>query len=320
MAGNGGSVEDKIRLVDAAFPGLEKLLAHCGLCARKCGVDRIGGEKGYCGAAREAVVYSYGPHHGEEPLLSGRKGSGTIFFSHCGMGCVYCQNYKFSQTGEGTKVTDRELGMIMLELKDMGCHNINLVTPTHFVPAIAGALRYAYSRGLDIPVVYNTGGYDSLSVIRMLKGIVDIYLVDMRYSSDEMAEKYSCVPGYVLNNRSIVREMYEQAGVLKCRGGVAERGVIIRLLILPQGISGTEETLAFISREIGKEVYLSVMSQYYPAYKAGDHMELSHGISGEDYARVIKKMDELDFHNGWVQPYGSEFDSRFAGENFSSNL
>ena len=203
----------------------------------------------------------------------------------------------------------------MLQLQDMGCHNINLVNPTHFVPAIVEALKLAYSGGLDIPVIYNTGGFDSLSTIRSLEGLVDIYLPDMRYAADEMAKKYSNAPGYVMNNRAIVKEMQRQVGNLKVSGGIANKGLIVRLLLLPGGISGTTETLAFISETLGSDVYLSVMSQYYPAYNAPQVKELSRRITREEYNAVIRVMKLLGLYNGWIQPFDGEFNKCFAGEN-----
>ncbi|NQT32890.1 MAG: 4Fe-4S cluster-binding domain-containing protein [Candidatus Omnitrophica bacterium] len=313
-------MKKKIRIIEKVLPSLEKSFESCDLCVRNCGVDRSKGVKGFCEAGDKAIVYSYSPHHGEEPPVSGARGSGTIFFSRCSMSCKYCQNYQFSQTSEGKEVSCEELGDIMLELQEMRCHNINLVTPTHFMPVIARALKHAYSHSLSIPVVYNTGGYDSMDAIRALDGVVEVYLPDMRYSSDIFAERYSSAPGYVGNNRRIVKEMHKQAGSLKMCDGVASRGLMIRLLILPGGISGTEDTLGFISREAGKETYLSVMSQYYPAYMAKKHAELSRRINREEYSSVITKMHQLGMNNGWVQPFEGEFDGRFAGENFESNL
>jgi putative pyruvate formate lyase activating enzyme len=279
-------------------------------------VNRLNGETGYCASGAEPVVYSYAPHHGEEPPLSGWNGSGTIFFSRCNMGCVYCQNYKFSQFDTGEKVSAVELGNIMLRLQDMGCHNINFVSPTHFVPKIVEALKYAYSDGLELPVVYNTGGFDSVSVIRSLEGLMDIYLPDMRYSSEVNAEKYSDAPGYAANNRNLVKEMQRQVGDLEISDSVARKGLIVRLLILPGGISGTTETLEFIRENLGKSVYLSVMSQYYPVYRALSCKELACRIKREDYDTVIGKMRRLEFHSGWIQPLEGGFDERFAGENF----
>lgn len=313
-------IKKKSEIIKRILPDLVKKLEGCDLCARNCKVNRLAGEKGFCAAGSECIIYSYGPHYGEEPPLSGKRGSGTIFFSRCNMGCVYCQNYQFSQLAAGKVVSSRQLSEIMLNLEERGCHNINLVSPTHFVPEIVEALQYAYSAGLTLPIVYNTGGYDSLDVIRALDGIIDIYLPDMRYSSDEFAKKYSKAPGYVGNNRLIVKEMYRQVDNLALSRGIAKKGLIIRLLILPGGISGTVDTLRFISRELGKNVYLSVMSQYYPAYRALEYGELSRRIKSREYKAVTDKMNELGFRNGWVQPYGGDFDSRFAGENFPPSL
>jgi len=209
---------------------------------------------------------------------------------------------------------------MMLVLQEKGCHNINFVTPTHFVPSIVEALKDAYSKGLNIPLVYNTGGYDSPHIIKALDGIIDIYMPDMRYSQDAMAEKHSSAPGYVLNNRAIVKEMYAQAGNLKTTQGIAERGLIIRLLVLPGGISGTVDTLEFIAKNLSKNVYLSVMSQYYPAYNAMEYKELSRRISREEYYPVLDRMHELGLHSGWVQPFEGEFDERFAGENLPPSI
>lgn len=232
------------------------------------------------------------------------------------MGCVYCQNWPFSQKHDGVEMTCRELADIMLKLQEAGCHNINLVSPTHFAPLIVEAIKLAKEDGLKLPIVYNTGGYDSLKTIKALEGIVDIYLPDMRYAKDTMAEKYSEAAGYVQNNRAIVREMHRQTGVLKIsHRGIASKGMIIRLLILPGGISGTLDTLEFIAGEINKNTYLSVMSQYYPAYRAQEYKELSRRITSKDYYPVIEKMKELGLDNGWVQPFWGNFDPKFAGEN-----
>lgn len=314
------AADKKIELLDKVLPRLRASLSRCGLCAHSCGVDRSNGEKGFCRAPAEAVVYSYDAHHGEEPPLSASRGSGTVFFSHCCMRCAYCQNFQFSQTAAGKKVSSAELAGIMLELQRMGCHNINLVSPTHFVPSIAEALKEAYSRGLRLPVVYNTGGYDSPQIIRALEGIVDIYLPDMRYSDDAMAQKYSEAPGYVANNRIIVKEMLRQAGDLTLESDVAVKGLIIRLLVLPGGLSGTEATMQFIASELGKDVSLSVMSQYYPAYKASSFRELSRRLSEAEFSAVLAAMERLGLHNGWIQPLGGEFDRKFAGDTFLPNI
>ncbi len=306
---------DKIRIAEKALPDLMRALENCDLCVRKCGVNRLNGEKGFCASGPEPVVYSCDPHHGEEPPISGSSGSGTIFFSRCGMECVYCQNFRFSQADVGREVSAEELARMMLELQDAGCHNINLVSPTHIVPAIVESLKYACADGLEMPVVYNTGGYDSFHVIRALEGLIDVYLPDMKYASDDMAVKYSSAPGYVENNRRIVKEMYRQVGSLKIAGGAALKGLIVRLLVLPNGISGTEDTLAFLAEEIGPEVFLSVMSQYYPAYKAGEYRELSRRVRKEEFRAVVSRMHELGLENGWVQSLSGGFDEDLAGEN-----
>ncbi len=232
------------------------------------------------------------------------------------MGCVYCQNYQFSQTGKHSELLPEELADVMLELEGKGCHNINFVSPTHVVPMIVEALDIAYERGLNIPLVYNTGAYDSLSVIKTLEGVIDIYLPDMRYASDTMAKRYSAATDYVKNNRAIVKEMARQVGVLKMRNGIAQEGLIIRLLILPNKISGTCDTLDFIRANIGKDVFLSVMSQYYPAHRANEYPELARRISVDEYNAVTRRMKDLGLENGWVQPINCNFDDSFAGENF----
>lgn len=313
-------VKTKLKKIDLILEGLLKSLEACDLCPRNCGVNRLKGEEGFCLSGADPVVFSASAHHGEEPPLSGKKGSGTIFFSRCNMRCVYCQNYTFSQASSGRCVSRGELEDIMLGLQEEGCHNINLVSPTHFTPKILEALKGAYEKGLEVPIVYNTGGYDSFSVIRSLEGIVDVYLPDMRYSRDAEAVKYSQAPGYVENNRRIVKEMERQVGKLKVTSSVATSGLIVRLLVLPGGISGTEETLRFIKKNLGSSVYLSVMSQYYPTYEASSFKELSRGITRREYDSVVEKLDELGFDAGWVQPLQGGFDEKFAGENFLQNL
>jgi len=310
----------KLRLIEERSTGFEKIYSSCGLCVRKCGVNRKEGEKGYCGAGKTPVVYSYGPHHGEEPVISGKNGSGTIFFSHCGMKCVYCQNHKFSQSAEGKEISARDLTGVMLSLQEKACHNINLVSPTHYVPVIIKALAAAYGKGLNIPLVYNTGGYDSVELVRLLEGIVDIYLPDMRYSDDRSAVKYSDSPGYVRNNRAIVKEMFSQVGNIRENGGIAETGLLIRLLVLPEGISGTEDTIGYIAGNISKDTWLSVMSQYYPAYLARGIKELARRITVDEMAAVERELNKTGLDNGWIQPLSSDFDPDFSGENFKPNI
>ncbi|MDP8257995.1 MAG: radical SAM protein [Candidatus Aadella gelida] len=317
MIENKAAIKDKIKRTGSMYPKLANLLQRCEFCHHACKVDRTSKQRGKCGCGREMVVYTHGPHRGEEPPLSGKDGSGTIFFSPCNLECVYCQNHKFSAKQNGKIVSARELAGMMLDLQEKKCHNINLVTPTPHIASIIEALFYAYSDGLKIPVIYNTAGYDSPEVINLLDGIIDIYLPDMRYSSNEMAEKYSKTPGYVEVNRELVKLMKEQVGDLFLSDdNIATRGLIIRILLLPQDISGTERTFDFIRTYLGVGTFLSVMSQYYPAYKAASDEKLKGRIGKAYYDRILDKMKHLELHNGWIQPLEGGFDPSFAGENF----
>lgn len=242
-------------------------LKECDLCAWKCGVDRT--EKiGFCKTGRQPLVSSYFPHMGEEDPLRGRRGSGTIFFANCNLRCQYCQNYDISQEGSGRPVEAASLAVMMLHLQDMGCHNINFVSPSHVVAQIIEALAIAAEKGLRIPLVYNTGGYDSLAALRLLDGIVDIYMPDMKYADAEIGQKYSKIPDYPRHNRAAVRAMHRQVGDLVMdEQGVALRGLLIRHLILPNGLAGTPEVVRFLAEEISKDTYINLMGQYRPEYK-----------------------------------------------------
>ena len=291
-------------------------LKNCRICPRRCGVDRTRGATGYCRAGAKPVVYSYLAHHGEEPPISGSKGSGTIFFSSCNMKCVYCQNYYFSQLDKGEEIDVRRLGDMMLELESQGCHNINLVSPTHYLPQILQALVIATEKGLSIPIVYNTSGYDLAETIRGLRGIIDIYMPDMRYSDEAMAKIYSDAPDYVERNGEAVLEMQSQVGDLVIdKNGVAVKGLLIRLLALPGGISGTIDTLRFIRKNLSEKTYLSIMSQYYPTFKAYEYPGLSCGLGGKEYDNVVDEARLLGLNNGWVQDSPEPFDKKFFGTN-----
>jgi putative pyruvate formate lyase activating enzyme len=254
------------------------------------------------------------PHYGEEPPISGERGSGVIFFSNCNMACVYCQNYEFSQLGEGREVDFLELARLMLQLQDMGCHNINLVTPTHVMPQILKALSLAIPKGLKIPLVYNTSGYELVEIIKLLDGIVDIYLPDMRYADNNMAIKYSSATGYSGYNQEAVGEMHKQVGVAKIDNkGIINKGLIIRHLVLPNNISGTDEVMKVITQELCENTYISLMSQYLPCYKAGQIKELSRRVTYEEYEGAKQIMQRYALNNGWFQEFhGLE---RFAGVN-----
>ncbi|MBI5044060.1 MAG: radical SAM protein [Nitrospirae bacterium] len=287
----------------------ESLLKNCTLCPRECGVDRTKDELGFCGSDYLPIVASYCVHHGEEPVLSGTKGSGTIFFGNCNLKCVFCQNHQISQPAQSLKkneVSFDRLADIMLELQAKGCHNINFVSPTHFSAQIIKAVAIAASKGLKIPLVYNTNAYDSLQALRLLDGIIDIYLPDIKYSDDNEAKEYSNAKGYARNSRQAITEMKRQVGNLIVDDSIAVRGLIIRHLVLPNDIAGSEESLRFISDEIGKETFISVMSQYFPANRAGDFPLLSRPIRQREYEKVLGLLDELGLENGWVQEYSSK--------------
>ncbi len=281
---------------------LNRILKKCVLCPHKCRTDRTAGGNGTCRANNIPVMSSAVPHHGEEPPISGRSGSGTIFFSHCNMKCIYCQNYQISQQYGGAGISISGLAGHMIRLQDSGCHNINLVSPTIWIPQIIEAVLYAREKGLKIPLVYNTGGYDDPKIIKMLRGIIDIYMPDMRYSDNAMAERYSLVENYVSNNRDAVKEMYGQVGGLELdRDQIAKKGLLIRLLVLPENIGGTKKTLDFIKSELSSDVYLSIMAQYHPAYRARRSTALGRRITAGEYLDIVEYAEKKGFDFGWTQ-------------------
>ncbi|WP_457623470.1 radical SAM protein [Persephonella sp.] len=263
------------------------LLEKCSVCPHECGVNRIKNEKGYCKTGLNPVVSSFFPHFGEEFPIRGYRGSGTVFFSYCNMRCVYCQNYEISQLGEGREYTPEEIASVMLYLQEEGCHNINWVTPSHIVPQLLKALYIAVEKGLKIPIVYNTSSYDSLNIIKLLDGIVDIYLPDIKYLNDEFGSKYSKVKNYDSTVKDVLKEMFSQVGDLKTdKKGVAYRGVLVRHLVLPNGISTSKEVLDFL-KTVSKSVTVNIMPQYYPYYKAHQFQELSRRISNDEFNKVV---------------------------------
>jgi len=307
---------NKLALVKKANLLLKDSMEACRICPRKCGVNRTSGKRGYCGAPANPVVYSYNSHHGEEPPISGSKGSGTIFFSYCNMKCAYCQNYYFSQLDQGKETSIEVLSGMMLGLQKRGCHNINLVNPTHYVPQILKALEAALKDGLSIPIVYNTSGYDLLETLRMLEGIADIYLPDMRYSDNAMAKKYSDANDYVGYNRKAVMEMNRQVGDLVLdKNGVAIKGLIIRLLAIPNNISGTVDSLKFIKSHISQNASLSIMSQYYPTFKAYEYPDISGRVSAAEYKNIVDEASILGLNNAWIQEIPEKPDTGFFGTN-----
>ncbi len=264
-------------------------LKACTICPRKCGVNRLENEIGHCKTGRQAVVSSYHPHFGEEPELVGNHGSGTIFFSHCNLLCNFCQNFDISHLGDGRSVTDEELAGIMLELQRLGCHNINLVTPTHVVPQIFTALDIARKKGLTIPIVYNSSGYDRVGTLKRLEGLVDIYMPDFKFWSVAVADLTCNAPDYPDVARKAITEMHRQVGPLRTnRAGIARKGLLIRHLVLPENLAGTREISEFIVNHISPDTYVNIMPQYRPCGLAHQTEGLNRRLTAKEYLTAIK--------------------------------
>jgi putative pyruvate formate lyase activating enzyme len=284
---------------EAKLKKSRELASPCVLCGRLCHALRYtfaGGPKGSgqsttgtCKTRNRATVASMGPHFGEEPPLVGWKGSGTIFFSGCNLKCIFCQNYDIAHLYEGQKVCDEELARIMLKVQEMGCHNINLVTPTHIVPNILSAVRIATEQGLNIPLVYNTGGYDSFETIKLLEGIVDIYMPDMKYGESGPAQEFSDAANYPEINFAAVKEMHRQVGDLVLgNNGIAIRGLLVRHLVLPGGLAGTKKIMDFLAQKISSDTYINIMAQYRPHYQATGHAVLGRRIKNSEHRRALQ--------------------------------
>lgn len=284
---------------------LNARLSSCDICPRECGVNRIKDERSFCHSGALPIVASYCVHRGEEPAISGTGGSGTIFFGNCNLRCVFCQNYQISQDRqkqESNTITIEKLADILLELQSQGCHNINLVSPSHFVPQIVSALALAVPRGFNLPIVYNTNAYDSIETLKELDGIVDIYLPDIKYADDTKAVKYSTASDYTATSRKAIKEMWRQTGKLETdENDIAIRGVIVRHLILPEGIAGTGESLDWLADEISSEVTVSVMSQYRPTHNASRFPEIDRAITKEEYNAAMRAFEDSGLENGWAQ-------------------
>jgi len=285
---------------------LEARLASCDICPRECKVNRLENETGFCHSAYLPIVSAVCAHHGEEPAISGSRGSGTIFFGNCNMRCVYCQNYQISQNWKRQKSNEMDchtLAENMLYLQDeLGCHNINFVSPSHFVPQLVRAVVEAVPMGLRVPLVYNTNSYDSIASLKELDGIVSVYLPDLRYASDERAKKLSQTQDYVVRARQAIQEMYRQVGDLVVdESGMAQRGLIVRHLILPNGLADSEKTLTWLAQELSPTVTVSIMSQYLPLHKAQRIPLLSRRISTAEYEMVLQLLSDTGLENGWVQ-------------------
>ena len=280
---------------------LREALRSCRLCPRDCGVNRLQRETGFCRTGRLARVSSFNPHFGEEPPLVGIHGSGTIFFTYCNLGCLYCQNYEISHLGKGEEITAKELARLMLGLQQIGCHNINFVTSTHVIPRILEALLIAIEKGLSVPLVYNTGGYDSVETLKLIQGVFDIYLPDAKYSAKEAAAKYSQAPDYWEVNRACLMVMQQQVGdLLVDEQGIARKGLLIRHLVLPNNLSGSFEVLTFVRNKLSKNAYVNIMDQYRPCFKAYKYPELSRDITEQEYRTVIDFAKQIGLSRGFV--------------------
>ena len=280
-------------------------LKECKLCPFKCKVNRLDGKLGRCKASDKLKISLVSLHHFEEPCISGTKGSGTIFFSNCNFNCVFCQNYQISQEGMGQEVSIDFLAQSMLEQQAKGAHNINLVTPVMYVYQIIEAIKIAKSKGLKIPIIYNSNGYENIETIKLLEGYIDVYLPDLKYYNDELGRKYSNVNNYFEVSSKAIQEMYKQVGAPKLdENGIIQKGVIIRHLILPNEIENSKNVLKWIVNNIGKEVYVSIMAQYFPTYKAKDIKELNRKINNKEYEEIENYVYELGIENGYMQDLG----------------
>jgi putative pyruvate formate lyase activating enzyme len=277
-------------------------LESCALCPRACRVNRLQGEVGVCGARSALIASSVFPHFGEEPPLVGHGGSGTIFFTHCNLKCVFCQNYEISHLAQGEEISSEELATQILTLQQRGCHNINFVTPTHFTPQLIAALPKAIESGLRLPLVYNCGGYESVEVIKLLEGIIDIYMPDAKFADPEAARNYCKAKDYPEVNKQVLKEMHRQTGVLKINPqGIAERGLLIRHLVMPEGLAGSKKILRFIAEELSKESYVNIMAQYYPQFEAVCYPELNRRITPREYHEVIVLARSFGLHRGFPE-------------------
>ncbi|HHT63926.1 MAG: radical SAM protein [Bacillota bacterium] len=270
-----------------------EFLKNCRLCPQLCGINRTVGEKGICRAGDSILVSSVTPHFGEEKVLVGKKGSGTIFFGLCNLKCVFCQNYELSHFGEGHKITVEQFADAMLQLQDLGCHNINFVSPTHFAAQIVQAVAIAADMGLNIPLVYNTGGFDSIETLKLLVGIIDIYMPDVKFWDEGKAYLYLKAKGYPKVMKAAIKEMHRQVGDLKIdENGLAYKGLLVRHLVMPRGLAGTKEIMIFLAQEISPSTYVNIMGQYQPCYLAKDFPELNRAITRKELMDAVRLAEE----------------------------
>ena len=279
---------------------LEDILKDCRLCPRECRTNRLEGELGYCKADSGLIVSSAFPHFGEESPLVGVHGSGTIFLTHCNLRCIFCQNYDISHLGRGERITSSDMARMMIRLQELGCHNINFVTPTHYVPQIVASLPEAIEHGLRIPLVYNCSGYESLEVIQLLEGIVDIYMPDAKFMDEKYSKEYCNAPDYPGVLKKVLKEMHRQVGDLKTDShGIAEKGLLIRHLVMPGGVASSEAVLRFIAEEISVHTYVNIMDQYRPEYHACEHVPINRRITHKEYLEATQLAKRFQLHRGF---------------------
>ena len=279
---------------------LTEILRECRLCPRECGVNRLEGQLGYCQAGTDLMVSSAFPHFGEEPPLVGQHGSGTIFLTHCNLRCIFCQNYDISHLGRGEPIAPSDMARTMVRLQEMGCHNINFVTPTHYAAQIVAALPLGIEMGLRLPIVYNCSGYESLEILQLLDGIVDIYMPDAKFMEAQDARQFCNAPDYPEVLRVVLKEMHRQVGDLTLNSkGVAERGLLIRHLVMPGGVASSESVLKFIAEEISVHSYVNIMNQYRPEYRADEHRQIDRRTSHKEYLEAIQIAKRFRLYRGF---------------------
>lgn len=280
-------------------------LNKCTLCPHNCQANRQEGKIGRCKATNKIKIALYSIHKYEEPCISGKNGSGTIFFSNCNLNCIFCQNYEISQQGKGKEISTEELAQILLKQQERKAENINLVTPTSYVPQIIEAIKIAKKEGLKIPIVYNTNSYENIETIKMLKGYVDIYLPDLKYADNELAKQLSNIDHYFETATQAIQEMYEQVGTpVLNEKGMMQKGIIIRHLVLPNYIENSKQVLKWIHENMPKEIYISIMAQYFPTYKAKENEKLNRKLTPKEWDEILEYIEELEIENGYVQELG----------------
>ena len=282
-----------------------KQLDKCEICPRKCKVNRNNNQIGWCKSTDRVKIGLYSTHYFEEPCISGDKGSGTVFFSNCTMNCIFCQNYEISQLGKGKEISIEELSNIFIMQQEKGVHNINLVTPTSYVYQIIEAIKIAKAKGLNIPIVYNTNGYENIETIKALNGYVDVYLPDLKYAEEKLATEYSGAKNYFEVATKAIKEMIKQVGKIKLNeDGIIQKGVIIRHLVLPNHIENSKKVLLWIKQNLPNDIYVSIMAQYFPTYKAKENQELNRKLTKKEWEQIEKYVEEIDIENGFIQELG----------------